>query len=215
MIRVLLADDHTVVREGLKRMLGEVTGIEVAGEAAHGAGVMAALRRSGFDVLVLDLSMPGRSGIELIRQIRGEFPRLPILVLTMHQEEQYAVRAIRAGARAYLTKDTAAADLVAAIRKLATGGVLVSPRVAELLALDAMPSVDPLPHQALSDREFEVFMLLVDGKSVSDIASQLFLSVKTVSTHKTRILQKMSLASVPDLVRYAMRHRLADDAAQM
>lgn len=215
MIRVLLADDHTVVREGLKRMLGELTDIEVAGEAAHGAGVMAALRRSGFDVLVLDLSMPGRSGIELIRQIRGEFPRLPILVLTMHQEEQYAVRAIRAGARAYLTKDTAAADLVAAIRKLATGGVLVSPRVAELLALDAMPSVDPLPHQALSDREFEVFMLLVDGKSVSDIAAQLFLSVKTVSTHKTRILQKMSLASVPDLVRYAMRHRLADDAAQM
>lgn len=215
MIRVLLADDHTIVREGLKRMLAEVTDIEVAAEASHGAEVMAALRAAEFSVLVLDLSMPGRSGIELIRQIRGEFPRLPILVLTMHQEEQYAVRAIRAGAGGYLTKGTAAADLVAAIRKLATGGVLVSPRVAELLALDAMPSADPLPHQALSDREFEVFMLLVEGKSVSEIAAQLFLSVKTVSTHKTRVLQKMSLASVPDLVRYAMRHRLADDAAEM
>lgn len=215
MIRVLLADDHTIVREGLKRMLAEVTDIEVAAEAGHGAEVMAALRAAEFNVLVLDLSMPGRSGIELIRQIRGEFPRLPILVLTMHQEEQYAVRAIRAGAGGYLTKGTAAAELVAAIRKLAAGGVLVSPRVAELLALDAMPSADPLPHQALSDREFEVFMLLVEGKSVSEIAAQLFLSVKTVSTHKTRVLQKMSLASVPDLVRYAMRHRLADDAAEM
>jgi DNA-binding NarL/FixJ family response regulator len=214
MIRALLADDHTIVREGLKRMLDAEHDIEVAAEATHGAEVMAALRRAPFDVLLLDLSMPGRSGIELIRQIRGEFPKLPILVLTMHQEEQYAVRAIRAGAHGYLTKGTGAAELVAAIRKVAAGGVTVSPRVAELLALDAMPSADPLPHQALSDREFEVFKLLVDGKTVGEIATQLFLSVKTVSTHKTRILQKMSLASVPDLVRYAMRHGLTNDAAE-
>lgn len=213
MIRVLLADDHEVVREGLKRMLADVPDLRVVAEAAQGAEVMAALRREAIDVVVLDLSMPGRSGVDLIRQIRAEFVRLPILVLTMHQEEQYAVRAIRAGAFGYLTKGTPASELIVAMRTVAAGRRLISPRVAELLALEAQPSGDPLPHQALSDREFEVFRLLVEGKSVGEIAQQLFVSVKTVSTHKTRILQKMSLASVPDLVRYAIKHQLSDDPA--
>jgi DNA-binding NarL/FixJ family response regulator len=214
MIRLLLADDHPIVREGLKRMLSDQRGIEVAAEATQGSEVVAALRQAPFDIVLLDLSMPGRSGIDLVRQIRSEYPKVPILVLTMHQEEQYAVRAIRAGARGYLTKGIGAAELVAAIVKVAGGGVVVSPRVAELLAMEAMPNADPLPHQALSDREFQVFRLLVEGRGVSEIAAQLFLSVKTVSTHKTHILQKMSLASVPDLVRYAMRHRLLDDASE-
>lgn len=216
MVRVLLADDHIVVREGLKRMLEDVAGIEVRAEATHGAQVIEQLRHApdAFDILLLDLSMPGRSGIELVRQIRSEFPKLPILVLTMHQEEQYAVRAIRAGAHGFLTKDAAGAELVAAIRKVAGGGVRVSSRVAELLALDAMPMPESLPHQTLSNREFEIFKLLVEGRGVTDIANQLFLSVKTVSTHKTHILKKMSAGSVPDLVRYAMRHRLLDDATE-
>jgi len=216
MVRVLLADDHIVVREGLKRMLQDVSDIKVCAEATHGVQVVETLRQSpdAFDIVLLDLSMPGRCGIELIRQVRSEFPKLPILVLTMHQEEQYAVRAIRAGAHGFLTKDAAGAELAAAIRKVACGGVRVSDRVAELLALEAMPVTSSVPHQTLSDREFEIFKLLVEGKSVTDIANQLFLSVKTVSTHKTHILKKMSANSVPDLVRYAMRCQLLDDAAE-
>jgi DNA-binding NarL/FixJ family response regulator len=210
--RVLVADDHAIVREGIKRILDGQEGIEIAGEAVNGHEVMDQVRRGGFDVLLLDLSMPGKSGIELIKQVKDESPKLRVLVLTMHEEDQYAVRAIRAGAAGYLTKESAPAQLVSAIRRLAEGRLYISPNVAEQLALDVQPRSDELPHRHLSDREFEVFQLLVSGRSVSDIAGQLHLSVKTVSTHKTRILQKMSAASVADLVRYAIRHRLTPEA---
>ncbi len=213
MTRVLVADDHAIVREGLKRILADQEGIELAGEATNGHEVVDWVRRGGFDILLLDLSMPGKSGIELIRQVKDESPRLKVLVLTMHEEDQYAVRSIRAGASGYLTKESAPGQLVSAIRRLAEGRLYISPNVAEHLALEAQPGGGgDEPHRHLSDREFEVFRLLVDGRSVSEIAAQLHLSVKTVSTHKTRILQKMNAASVADLVRYAIHHRLEGGA---
>lgn len=214
-VRVLIADDHTIVREGLRRILEGQDGIEVTGEAVNGHEVIERVRAGGFELLLLDLSMPGKSGIELIRQVRDEAPRLRILVLTMHEEDQYAVRSIRAGAQGYLTKESAPSQLVSAIRRLAEGRPYISANVAEQLAMDVMPGgggeAEDEPHKHLSDREFEIFQLLVGGRSVSEIAGQLHLSVKTVSTHKTRILQKMRAQSVADLVKYAIRHRLAAD----
>lgn len=208
MIRIVIADDHTIMREGLKRILDGADDIEVVGEAVDGFEVLSQIRKGGFDLLLLDLSMPGRSGVELIRQIKDEAPKLPILILTMHEEEQYAVRAIRAGARGYLTKESAGTQLVSAIRKVASGRPYISIEVAEQLAMDVMPASEDLPHKQLSDREFEVFGLLVNGKSITEIAEMLHLSVKTVSTHKTRILHKMNMSSLSELVQYAVAHRL-------
>lgn len=208
MIQLVIADDHTIMREGLKRILGGAEDIEVVGEAVDGFEVLAHIRKGGFDVLVLDLSMPGRSGVELIRQIKDEAPKLPILVLTMHEEEQYAIRAIRAGARGYLTKESAGTQLLIAIRKVAAGRPYISNEVAEQLALDAMPSGEEYPHKKLSDREFEVFSMLVNGKTITEIAETLHLSAKTISTHKTRILFKMGMNSLAELVQYAVAHRL-------
>jgi DNA-binding NarL/FixJ family response regulator len=208
MIRLLIADDHTIMREGLKRILEGAEDIEVVGEAVDGFEVLAQVRKGGFDLLMLDLSMPGRSGVELIRQVKDEAPRLPILILTMHEEEQYAIRAIRAGARGYLTKESAGTQLLSAIRKVASGRPYISNEVAEQLALDVMPSDDDFPHKKLSDREFEVFSLLVSGKTITEIADMLHLSAKTVSTHKTRILHKMAMNSLAELVQYAVACRL-------
>jgi DNA-binding NarL/FixJ family response regulator len=209
-IRVLLADDHAIVRAGLKEILADTGDITVAGEAINGQEVMARIRGQDYDVAVLDMSMPGRSGIELIKQVKDEKPKLRILVLTMHSEEQYAVRALKAGASGYLTKDSAAEQLVAAIRKIAAGGAYVSPETAERLALGASPRAEAAPHTLLSDREFQVLQLIAGGQSVGEIARRLALSVKTVSTHKTRILQKMGLANQAQLIRYALEHKLLD-----
>lgn len=209
-IRIVLADDHAIVREGLKRIVGEVGDFTVTGEAADGTEVMKAVRELEFDVLVLDLSMPGRSGMELIKLVKSEKPRLRILVLSMHQETQYAVRAIKSGASGYLTKESAPAQLEQAIRKIAGGGAYISAEVAEKLALGAMPGGEALPHESLSDREFEVFRLLVAGDAVSDIAGKLNLSVKTVSTHKANLMQKLGLSNQSELVKYALKHGLAE-----
>ena len=208
MIRVVIADDHTLMREGLKYILQKASDITISGEATDGFETLQLIRQSEFDVLVMDLSMPGRCGMELIRQIKDEAPRLSILVLTMHEEDEYAARSIRAGAMGYMTKEAAGAQLVNAIRRVYSGRPYISMEVAEQLAIEAMPTHEKLPHKALSDREFEVFNLLVNGKSVTEIASVLHLSVKTVSTHKMRILQKMSSSSLADLVRYAIAHEL-------
>lgn len=208
MIRLVIADDHTIMREGLKRILDGADDIEVVGEAVDGFEVLAQIRKGGFDLLMLDLSMPGRSGVELIRQIKDEVPKLPILILTMHEEEQYAIRAIRAGARGYLTKESAGTQLLSAIRKVASGRPYISSEVAEQLAMDVMPSDEEYPHKKLSDREFEVFSLLVSGKTITEIAELLHLSAKTVSTHKTRILFKMTMTSLAEMVQYAVAHRL-------
>jgi len=213
MIRIVIADDHTIVREGLKQLLGAASDFEIVGEARDGHETLALARTQDFDVLLLDLSMPGKPGMDLIRQIKEERPRLRILVLSMHAEHQYAVRAIRAGASGYLTKDSAATQLVSALRKVAGGGAVISAEVAEQLAHSAMPDARGPPHASLSDREYQVFQRLVAGKSVGDIAAQLNLSVKTVSTHKARLLEKMGLANQAELIHYAIRHQLVDDAS--
>jgi len=210
MIRIVLADDHQIVRRGLKQLLGEEADFAVVGEAADGNETLRLVRETGFDVLVLDLSMPGRSGIELIKLIRAEKPKLPIVVLTMHQEEQYAVRAIKSGARGYLTKESAPELLVSAIRKVAGGGAFITPAVAEHMAMDFGAAEDEAPHKQLSDREYQIFEMLVAGKAVTAIADALNVSVKTVSTHKARILQKMRMESTADLIHYAIEHSLVD-----
>ena len=211
MIRLVIADDHTIVREGLRQLLGGAGGFDIVGEARDGAETMQRVRELDFDVLLLDMSMPGRAGMDLIRQVRAERPRVRILVLSMHQEHQYAIRAIRAGASGYMTKESASRELAAALRKVASGGAYITPEVAEQLALGAMPSADALPHTTLSDREFQVLRMLVSGKSVSDIAGALTLSVKTVSTHKARLMQKLGVSNTSEMFRYAIQHRLVDD----
>ena len=208
MIRLVIADDHTLMREGLKRIFEGNDEITVVGEAIDGFSVISQVRKGGFDMLLLDLSMPGRSGIDLIRQIRTEAPKLPILVLTMYEEEQYAVRSIRAGAQGYLTKESAGDQLVNAIKKVASGRPYISMEVAEQLALGIMTPEKEMPHTQLSDREFEVFNLLASGKSITDIGAQLHLSVKTVSTHKSRILTKMGMHSLAEIVQYAVTQNL-------
>ena len=208
--RVFVADDHAIVREGLKRILAADPAFTLAGEAKDGHEVLAAVRAGGFEILLLDLSMPGRSGIELVRQVKAERPELRVLVLSMHDEQQYAVRAIRAGASGYLTKDAAPTQLVAALGKIAAGGLFITPAVAEALAIGLQAPADELPHKRLSDREYEILLLLAAGESVTAIAERLHLSVKTVSTHKTHIHEKMNLGSLAELVRYAIAHRLLD-----
>ncbi len=208
--RILVADDHAIVREGLRRILAADPTFVVAGEASDANEVMAAMRAGGFEVLLLDLSMPGRSGIELLKRVKEERPELSVLVLSMHAEQQYAVRSIRAGASGYLTKDTAATQLTAAIRKVASGGLFITPAVAEALALGLQSADGELPHKRLTDREFEIFLMLANGESVTGIAERLSLSVKTASTHKTHILEKMKLGSIAELVRYALEHSLLD-----
>ncbi len=210
MIKIVIADDHTIVREGLLRVVGEVEDIDVIGEATTGSEVLEWVKKGGFDLLLLDLSMPDHSGVDFIRRLKLESPILPILVLTMHEEEQYAVRSVRAGASGYLTKESASNELISAIRRVASGRLYINASVAEMLALDTMATHDGPPHKSLSDREFEVFQMVVHGRSITDIATQLHLSVKTVSTHKARILQKMRMLSIADLVRYAVINGLTD-----
>lgn len=211
MTRILVADDHTIVRDGLKRIIEATPDLRVESEAVNGDDCLAQVRSREFDLVLLDMSMPGRSGIDLIRAIKTEQPKLPILVLSMHAEEQYAVRSIRAGASGYLTKESAGSLLVSAARKIAAGGVYISPGVAEQLALSlGGAQTADLPHTTLSDREMEVFLALVQGETVSDIAGRLHLSVKTVSTHKARILDKMNMPHLADLVRYAVAHKLVE-----
>jgi DNA-binding NarL/FixJ family response regulator len=210
-IRVLLADDHAMVRAGLKEILSATGDITVAAEAVDGHGVLESIRKQPFDVAVLDLTMPGRSGIELIKLVKAERPQLRVLVLSMHGEKHYAVRAVRAGASGYLTKESAPDALVAAIRRIAAGGAFISAETAERLVLDVGTRGETAPHSALSDREFEVFRAIVAGRSLSEIAAALNLSVKTISTHKSRILEKMGMSSQAELVRYAVEQGLIEN----
>ena len=203
MIRVLIADDHKLVRDGLKRILAAAAGFEIAGEAASGDEALALVKANDYDVVMLDLSMPGLAGIELIKRLKLEKPKLRMLVLSMHGEQQYAARALKAGASGYLTKDSASEQLVSVLRKIAGGGVYVSDAAATGLVASGDSS-----RGTLSDREFEVLRLLVEGLGPTEIAGRLHLSVKTVSTHKTRILHKLNLGSIAELVRYALENKL-------
>jgi DNA-binding NarL/FixJ family response regulator len=216
MTKVLLADDHTLVRDGLRHILQGTRGFEVAGEAHDGPSTVALVRGTPADVLVLDLSMPGpRNGVELVKQIKDEIPTLRILVLTMHAEQQYAVRAFKAGASGYLTKESASTELVSAVTKVAAGGVYVSLSMAERLAQSLNEPADMAPHQRLSDREFDVFRRIAAGQTITEIANELCVSAKTVSTYKTRILEKMQMPHEAALVRYAIQHKLFDDGEQI
>ena len=210
MIRILIVDDHRIVREGLKQILSDEGGFTIAGEAANGLEALKQIREQALDVVLMDMSMPGRSGIELIKQIKSEEPKLAILVLSMHKEEQYAVRALKAGALGYLTKESAPDQLIAAIWKIAGGGVFISLGVAERLALELGGNHVAASHTLLSDREYQVFRMIVSGTPIGGIANELSLSVKTVSTHKTRILQKMKMTSSAELIHYAIRHQLVE-----
>ena len=205
MIRVLVADDHKLVREGLKQILGAAADVEVAGEAADGDQALALAKANHYDLALLDMSMPGLAGIDLIKRMKLEKPALRLLVLSMHGEQQYAARALKAGASGYLTKDSAAEQLLVAIRKVAAGGVHISDAAAASLVEGR-----GAPHAALSDREFEVLRLLAGGHGPTEIGERLHLSVKTVSTHKARILQKLGLGSTAELVRYALENDLLD-----
>ncbi len=207
---VLVADDHAIIRDGLKKILADTEDLIVTGEASNGNAALEQVRERDWHLVVLDLSMPGRHGLELIKLIRAERPKLPILIFSMHQEEQYAVRAIRAGASGYLSKEGDSDLLLPAMRKVVHGGMFISAKVAELLATDISPQTDNPPHTLLSDREFEVFNRIVRGERLTAIAEELSLSIKTVSTHKTHILEKMSLSTQVDLVRYAIAHHLLD-----
>jgi DNA-binding NarL/FixJ family response regulator len=204
MIRVLLADDHSIVRDGLKRILAATPDLQVTGEAAGGDEALALIKANDYDVVMLDMSMPGISGIDLIKRLKLERPKLKILVLSMHGESQYAARALKAGAAGYLNKDSASEALLGALRKVAAGGV----HIGDAAAASLLQAGDKPPHESLSDREFEVMRLLVEGLGPTEIGERLHLSVKTVSTHKTRILDKLGLGSTAELVRYAMEHRL-------
>jgi len=209
MIDVFLVDDHALFRQGLKLVLGRSPDIRVIGEASGYGEAVEQLRNREVDVLVVDLSIRGRDGIDLIAYVASAHPEVAILVLTMHAEDEYAARALRAGASGYLTKDSTGEHVVAAITQLAAGGTYMCPRIAESLALRfGRGNGNELPHTALSDREYKVFEMLVKGNSITGIARELSLSSKTISTHKMRLLRKMSMRSETDLVRYAMEHRL-------
>ncbi|AJP60174.1 DNA-binding response regulator (plasmid) [Pandoraea vervacti] len=213
MTRIIVADDHTLIRAGLQRILAGIDDLELVGEAANGAQAVTLLERSLCDVLLLDLSMPGRSGIDLISHIKASFPKVAILVLTMHGEEQYAVRALKAGASGYLTKESAPAELVLAVRKVDSGGVYLSPSMAEKIAQDLASAVADGPgYRRLSDREFDVFLMLARGLNLGQIAEVLCVSAKTVSTYKARVLQKLQLTSQAELVPYALRYDLLHDS---
>lgn len=208
MKKILLIDDHEVVREGVKRALDEQNGTIIFGEASTAAEALSRAREQTWDMAVLDLSLGARSGLEVLQELKQIQPRLPVLILSMHSEEQYARRAFRAGAAGYITKDCPRAELVKAIHKVINGGRYVSPALAEKLIVDLEKGTDRPPHELLSNREFEVLRLIASGKTISQIAEQLTLSDKTISTYRARILQKMSLKTNAELTHYAIQNKL-------
>ncbi|MGB8635383.1 MAG: response regulator transcription factor [Rhodanobacteraceae bacterium] len=209
-VQILVADDHGMIRNGLKKIFEDTQDLQCTGEAWDGITLLERLHERDWGLLILDLSMPGRNGLEMIKRVKELRPHLPVLVFSMHQEEQYAVRALRAGASGYLTKESDGSLLLGVVRKVASGGIYVSPKVAELLARKVAQPDLAAPHTTLSDREYEVFARLVRGMSLTAIAEEFCLSIKTVSTHKTHLLQKMGLANQSELVCYAIRHDLMD-----
>jgi DNA-binding NarL/FixJ family response regulator len=206
MIRLLIADDHAIVRSGLKQIFALAPDLAVVGEAVNGAEVLDQLRRDAFDLLLLDLNMDGISGADLIARVKAHWADLPILVLSMHNEPQVAARMLKAGASGYITKDCEPDILLAAIRKVAAHGRYIAPDIAEKMVFDVTSSEQGPSHTLLSDRELEIFRLLILGRSVNEIATHLFISNKTVSTHKARLMEKMQITSMADLMRYAMDH---------
>jgi len=210
MIKILIADDHAIVREGMKQILSENPDIVVAAEASNGHEVMDKLNKYNYDLIVLDVALPGRSGLDILKDIKNQKPKLPVLVLSMYPEEQYAVRVLKAGASGYLTKESAPNELIKAIKQIAQGRKYISPSLAEKLAGELeIDSKKPL-HETLSDREYEVMIMIASGKKVKEIADNLSLSEKTVSTYRTRVLEKMRMKSNAELTHYAIKNKLVD-----
>lgn len=208
MYKILIADDHEVVRVGLKLLISEESDMIVAKEAATAHDALASVGKENFDAVVLDITLPGKNGVDLIKELLGLRPTLPVLVLTIHPEEQYARRMLKAGAKGYLTKGSPGKEIIRAIRKICRGGTYVSESLTKQLALDRMFGTANPPHAGLSDREFQVLTLIASGKTVTEVAEQLSLSVKTVSTYRARILQKMRMRTSAELTRYAISNKL-------
>ncbi len=209
-MRVLIADDHIIVRRGLQHILADAFESLVMGEATNAEEALELVRREDWDIVVLDISMPGRSGLDALKEMKRDRPNLPVLMLSIHPENQFATRALKAGASGYLVKESAPEELVKAINKAVSGGKYVSASLAEKLAADLAYAGRPLPHQQLSDREYEVLILLASGKTNSEIAERLSLSTKTISTYRARILDKTGFTSNADMVRYALDHGLIE-----
>jgi two-component system invasion response regulator UvrY len=208
MIRVLMVDDHAIVRKGLRQIVTEESGNMAVGEAATAEETLKLLYNERWDVLVLDISLPDRNGLDLLHEIKQQYPDLPVLVLSMHSEEQYALRVLRTGASGYINKESAPAELVEAIEKVVTGGTYISSALAEMLAYSInKPAPAPL-HETLSNREYTVLLQLGAGRSVGEIAEDLNLSVKTISTYRRRLLEKMNLSTTAELIRYVIEHQL-------
>ncbi len=208
MINILVADDHAVVRQGVKQILADVSDMAVKDESQNGSETLEKVLQNDYDVVLLDISMPGRSGLEVLEDIKNQRPKLAVLILSMHPEEQYAVRALRAGASGYLTKASAPHELIGAIRKVAGGGKYVTSSLAEKLADEMEIDTEKLPHERLSNREHQVMLMLAGGKSVSDLADELCLSVKTISTYRTRVMSKMGMKKNAELTLYAVHNKL-------
>ncbi|HOB45666.1 MAG TPA: response regulator transcription factor [Zoogloea sp.] len=209
-IRVLIADDHAIVRQGLRQILSDTPDLTVAGEAENGVQAVQMVRNGEWDVVLMDVSMPDRNGIDALKLIKKEFPRLPVLILSMYPEEQYAIRALKAGASGYLTKQSAPELLVTAIRQVASGKKYVSPSLAEELANAIGEDSERLPHEKLSDREYQTLCMIASGKTPAEIAEALNLSVKTVSVYRARLLEKMNLRNNAELTHYGLKHGLAE-----
>lgn len=210
MIKILIADDHPIVRKGLKEIIEETPGMKVVDEASNGQEVLEKVFKKDINVVLLDISMPGRSGLDILRDMKRQKPKLVVLVLSMHPEEQYAVQALKEGASGYLTKKSAPDELLTALRKVSSGGKYVSSSLAEKLAYALEKDGEKPPHETLSVREYEVMRMISSGKTVTEIARELFLSPKTISTYRARILEKMRMKNNAQLVRYAIKNRLVD-----
>lgn len=209
-MKILIVDDHAVVRQGIKQILSEMDEDCQIGEAANGGDAIRLLRQNAWDMVLLDIGLPGKNGIEVLKQIKAEWKRLPVLMLSMYSEDQYALRAIRGGASGYMTKEMAPDELLNAIDKVRRGGRFISPEVAEKLVFELDEQSEELPHLSLSDREFEVLRMIASGHTVSEIGDSLSLSVKTISTYRARILEKMKMKHNAELTHYAIKHQLVD-----
>ncbi len=210
MIKIIIADDHPIVRAGMKQIISEASDLKVADEAGDGRQLLHKIRTENFDVVILDITMPHIDGLDVLKQLKIEKPKMPVIILSIHPESQYALRVLKAGAAGYVTKTSAPDELINAIRKVNRGGKYISPSIAEKLAFQLEANFEEMPHEALSDREYQVLCMLASGKTVTEIADELALSVKTVSTYRSRILEKMSMKNNAELIHYAVQNKLVD-----